>query len=325
MWYLDLEKHFSITPLQKLFKNAPDIGERLKLLPFAGFEVEGAATSSKNQISNFANLYSGNFLYNFVIVNNEAASNENDTYRRGIKLKRYFANNIGDRNVFFLDRIHLEHSISKLTCFENNIIIPESDDPARKKFGGETASVPLYEVLLPLLKETRMALFQNYSPWIYRIINRMAQDAAGSSEFGSFHLGLSYYKDPRHKEVFKAKTLPESLYVPKLDVCLGFNAPNGFKAWLTVLAESLGYNEAHFPILYALKHKLIPDLFIQLVGVEIETSVNKHLNGGIYNLAKNTYAGVVVTKENASSHVDFYKRELGVKNVTAYCIKGQDK
>ena len=62
-----------------------------------------------------------------------------------------------------------------------------------------------------MLKESQMALFQNYSPWIYSIINRMAQDAAGSSEFGNFHLGLSYYKDPRHKEVSKVKTLPESL------------------------------------------------------------------------------------------------------------------
>jgi hypothetical protein len=145
IWFLDMTKYFKFDRLEELFKNAPNLFERLKTLPFAGFEIEGAATTSKNQIGNFANLYGGHFLYNFVIVNNGAANGENDTYRRGVKIKHYFTDNSGDRNVFFFDNVHLLKSITQLNCFDCNIISSAKGLGERKTVGGETVSVKLYK------------------------------------------------------------------------------------------------------------------------------------------------------------------------------------
>jgi uncharacterized protein (TIGR00297 family) len=120
---------------------------------------------------------------------------------------------------------------------------------------------------------------------------------------------------PHDSEPTKVKNIVENLYIPKIDICMGFTAPRRFVAWLTELADAIGcYGVAHFPILYALQRrlKLVDDFFVPLIGIEIETSINKHLSGGILNLAKNTYAGVVVTKASALKHVEFYKKELGI-------------
>jgi len=329
VWYLDLTKQFRLDGLRRLFVNQPTLFERIRLLPFAGFEIEGASTSSKNQLGNFANLYSGNFLYHFVIVNNDAANGENDTYRRGVKLKRYFAYNSGDKNVFFVDLKHLEQSLEGFKPFYTGIEVPDSDAAARKTFGGETASVPIYEKIRPLLENTGLALLQNYQPWLYDVkykmakeaVCGMAREAAGETAFSQMYAGTAYYKNPCDNDISISKKAAEFCYAPKLDVCLGFYAPKAFTAWLSALADALGCGIAHFPILYALKRKLVTTLFVPLIGIEIEAGINKHLNGGIYNLEKNTYAGVVVTGENAQRHVEFYKRELGLKNVTAYCIE----
>jgi len=68
VWYLNLTKHFNFKSLEPMFTNNMDYLDNLEKIPFAGFEIEGACTSSKNQLSNFANLYCGDFLYSFVIV-----------------------------------------------------------------------------------------------------------------------------------------------------------------------------------------------------------------------------------------------------------------
>ena len=331
VWYLNLERWYNLSDIRKLFKNAPELFERIKCLPFAGFEIEGASTSSKNQLGNFANLYSGNFLYNFVIVNNSEANGENDTYRRGIKLKRYFSENSGDKNVFFFDQYHLERSKENLTDTTNELVVSSDNLTERGTYGGETASIPLYDKILPLLKNSGLSPFQNYQPWLYEVKYQMAKEASGEDiesdlrigkHFRHFYTGQAFYREPFDKNPKNAKNKAENLYVPKIDICMGFNAPKGFTAWLTALADAIGYDGvAHFPILYALQRKMIENLFVPLIGIEIETSINKHLNGGIFNLAKNTYAGVVVTKEPAFKHVEFYKNELGIKNITAYCLE----
>jgi len=331
VWYLNLEKLYNLSGIQELFRNAPELFERIKLLPFAGFEIEGASTSSKNQIGNFANLYSGNFLYNFVVVNNNDANGENDTYRRGVKLKRYFSENSGDRNVFFLDLYHLKQSIEKLTIPVCNEKIHDYNNlRERGTYGGETASIPLYNKIRPLLTSSGLSAFQNYQPWLYEVKYQMAKEASGKDfemdlqtgeYYKHFYTGQIFYRMPIDTKPVKVKNRAQSLYIPKLDICMGFTAPRGFTAWLTALANTIGfYGVANCPILYSLQRKLIKDLFVPYIGIEIEASINKHLSGGIYNMAKNTYVGVVVTKEPALKHVEFYTKELGIKNITAYCL-----
>lgn len=324
VWYLDLDMQFNLNGLEELFKNDPELFERIKKLPFAGFEIEGSSTTSKNQISNFANLYSGNFLFNFVIVNNSQANGENDTYRRGVKISNYFTDNSGDRNVFFLDNEHLLKSIDALTCYNSAIDSVDSNSVSRKTFGGEKASIEMYEQIRKYIDHSGLTIFQNYSTDIAIIKFEMLKEANGSNNknrFSNFYLRQAFYKDPcNHEE--KISTSPKtSFYIPKLDVVLGFNAPVCFVSWLKALAEVLQNDCAHYPILYGLNKGIIEKVFISLVSIEIEASINKHLNGGIYNMAKNSYIGVLVTKEPSKSHTDFFKRELGIKNVTSYCLE----
>ena len=143
--------------------------------------------------------------------------------------------------------------------------------------------------------------------------------------FRCLYTGQAFYKFPECENPTRAQRLSDSAYVPKLDICAGFTAPRGFAEWLAELANVIGkVGVAHFPILYALQSGLIQpnDLFVPLLGIEIETSVNKHLSGGIFNLAKNTYIGIVVADDpKVHKFVEFYRKELGIKNVAAYCVQ----
>jgi len=324
VWYLDLDKLFYLNGLEELFKNDPDLFNRIKKLPFAGFEIEGASTSSKNQISNFANLYSGNFLFNFVIVNNSQANGENDTYRRGVKISNYFTDNSGDRNLFFLDNEHLLKCMDAISCYDSAIDIVDSNSLQRMTFGGEKASIEMYEQIRQYIDHSGLMIFQNYSTDTAKIKFEMLKEANGrnnKNKFSNFFLRQAFYKDPYNHEEKISTSAKTSFYIPKLDVVLGFNAPLCFVSWLKILAEVLDNDFAHYPILYGFKRGIIDSLFISLISIEMEFSINKHLNGGIYNMSKNSYIGVLVTKEPSRSHTDFFKRELGIKNVTSYCLE----
>lgn len=330
VWYLDLGKHLNLENTKEFFKEDPKIFEQIKRIPFAGFEIEGSSTNSKYQLGNFINLYSGKFIYNFVIVNNYGHS-ESDTYRRGMKIKHYFAENSGDKNVIFLDTTQLDESIEKLECFDSNIEKCDDILDSRSKFGGETKSEDIYNKIKPFL-ETDLIIKQNYSPIIsklkHNILKRIGNDINSNitDEFPLFFLKQNYYKFPDKNDVLKAKQQRDNFYIPKLDLVLGFNAPEGFTSWLLKIAESIKHDYAHYPILYGLKEKLIStnELFIPLISMEIETSVNKHANGGIYNMSKNSYVGILVTKNTdknmAENHVSFFKKELSLNNILNYYV-----
>lgn len=318
VWYLDLEKHLKMDNIKEFFREDPKIFEKIKRLAFAGFEIEGSSINSKYQLGNFINLYSGEFIYNFVIVNNYG-HNENDTYRRGIKIKHYFAENSGDKNIIFLDSKQLDDSIEKLKCFDSNIKKQDNIINSRVGSGGETISKDIYDKIKPFL-ETDLILKQNYSPIIpkikYNILKKVGKDINPNctDEFPLFFLRQDYYKFPNANEVSKARKQSDNFYVPKIDLVLGFNLPKGFLSWLLNIAKSIKNDYCHYPILFGLKEKIISidELFIPLISMEMENSVNKHANGGIYNMSKNSYIGILVTKitdkDIAIKHDEFFKK-----------------
>jgi len=128
----------------------------------------------------------------------------------------------------------------------------------------------------------------------------------------------SYRDNPYISDYKVAKKVSDSFYIPKLDVVLGFNSPNGFNSWLRVISDTVGDDSVHFPILYGIKKKFINQIFIPLISIEIETSNSKHANGGIYNMSKNSFIGVILADEEVKRHLEFFRKELGVKNVTYY-------
>ncbi|KZX17533.1 hypothetical protein MBCUT_02080 [Methanobrevibacter cuticularis] len=330
VWYLDLEKHLNLENIKEFFKEDPEMFEQIKRLPFAGFEIEGSSTNSKYQLGNFLNLYSGKFIYNFVIVNNNGHS-ERDIYRRGMKIKHYFAENSGDKNIIFLDTAQFDESIERLSYFDMNIQKCDESMDSRSRFGGETKSEDIYKKISPFL-ETDLIVKQNYSSIIpkikHKILKRVGKHVNPNSDdkFPLFFLKQEYYKFPDKNEVSKARQQRDNFYIPKLDLVLGFNAPKGFVSWLLKISESMKNDYVHYPILFGLKEKLISinELFIPLISMEIETSVSKHANGGVYNMSKNSFMGILVTKSTdksmAKNHVTFFKNELGLNNILNYYV-----
>jgi hypothetical protein len=306
--------------MKQLFKNDPELFKRIKKLPFAGFEIEGASTSSKNQIGNFANLMSGHFLYRYVIVNNSEANGENDTYRRGIKLNSYIQESFGYSNTFFLDCSQIDDSLKGFEPTESELISHGALQEARKNFGGETRSVPLYNLILNYLEGTGLDIKQNYQPEELRIKYELLKlcENGNLSQEAAFYLHNLYYNEPLSYEIKRSLNAKNSVYIPRLDVVLGFNAPDGFKQWMVRLAEILKNDCVHYPIMYSLKNKS-KDLFVPLISIEIETSKNKHMNGGICNMSKYSYCGVLVSEEFSEGHIDFLKKHLGIENVTSIC------
>lgn len=323
IWYLDLTKYFDLYSLEPMFANGMDYFDRMKNLPFAGFEIEGSTTSSKNQLSNFANLYCGDFLFNFVVVNNKGALKEEDTYRRGIKLHRYFADNSYDKNIFFIDKGQLDKSIAKLEDFDSSIEKDYYSTGIRSTIGGETKSVGMYEQIRKYIYNTGLKVNQNFSPVISLIKFAMLKECSiTDDDYTAFYLKRRFYAEPYECEGKNATKASDSFYIPKLDVVLGFNAPRGFTSWMKELSNTLKFDLLEYPLLYGLNRDIISDLFISLISIEIENNINKHLNGGIYNMAKNSYIGILVTQESAQSHLDYYKREAGIKNVISYRLGG---
>ena len=318
VWYLNLEK-MNAEAMRPLFGDNQMWFDSINRVPFAGFEVEGSTTSSKNQLSNFANLYSGNFIYNFVIVNNAGAGKEADTYRRGNKLNRYFLDFAGLRNTFFFDKVHLEKSIEALNEYSSDISVNTNGLGQRGKFGGETASVPIFEQIKPLIEKTGFQVFQNWSPEVYTIKHKMLKNMELETDFDAFCVQRAFYPEPYEMNIQRSKKKTDSYYIPKLDLVMGFNAPKGFVCWIRQLAYQMKYAVVDSPILYGIQNSIIKELFIPLISIEIESSINKHLNGGIFNMSKNSYLGILVTKENAEKHLQFFKNEMGIKNVICYC------
>ena len=320
VWYMDLTKYFDLDKLMPLFKNNTDLFNRLKRLPYAGFEIEGASTSSKNQIGNFANLMSGPFLYRYVIVNNNEANGENATYRRGIKLNSYMQDSFGFSNTFFLDLAQLDESIAGFSPVPGSIHPTTHNDMRRQTYGGETKSVLLYEPIKNYISETGLSIIQNYQPEELKIkyeLLRMCCHGDISDE-AAFYLHNRYYNEPYDYEIKRSSSAKTGIYIPKLDLLLGFNAPAGFTQWMRRLANTLRNDCVHYPIMYFLKNT-DNDIFVPLIGIELEASKNKHMNGGICNMSKYSYCGVLLSNGNAEDRIEFLRKYLGITNITSIC------
>lgn len=327
VWYLDLSKYFKLDELKPLFSYNPILLQRMELLPFAGFEVEGSTTTSKNQIGNFANLHAGHFLFNFEIVNNSAAINENDTYRRGMKIFRHCNQMLSLRNDIFMDKAQLIESINLLPEKTNaNLNVTANSDNKRGTCGGEKAeSLKMFSEILPMLQKSNLTIVQNKEPVICSMRYYAMKQAFSDNinNYGKHFLSQNYYNDPityTEKCSSKAK---DSLYIPKMDIEAGFDMPEGFFTWIKCLGKALKYDSVCYPVVFGISENIVDSYFISLIGIEIENSVNKHLNGGICNMANYSYAGILSTSQDASGHIKFLSRELGINNVTYYICGGK--
>ncbi|MCF6298076.1 MAG: hypothetical protein L3J08_08880 [Flavobacteriaceae bacterium] len=315
-WFIK-DDFYNLQPLDMLFGQNSKWHTLTKQIPIATFEIEGSTTSSKNQLGNLLNLTLINSFLNFVVVNNEYASNENDTYRRGVKICRTFMKFSGKQNIIFLDWQHLKN-IDKTINFSKNNTFSKTNTPTntiRSKVGGEKDSAVM-ESLLKLLENTKINMYQNYIPpilkWQYSKI-KMYQSIEAETKY-DFLLNKKFIYDPVNKVERKISKKADMYYEPRIDFALVLQIPLAFKMFLMKIGENLKEEKVYYPILLYLNQSKSNDIEFPLLGVEVESSVNKHLNGGIFNMSKFFYLGLLVSPKQGANNL-LTLEKLGLNNI----------
>ena len=320
VWFLNLSE-FNVDILKKYIPTTSYYID-LKKIPLATFEIEGSTTTSKNQVGNFVNLLLNPSLFKFVIVNNSGAKEEYDTYRRGIKIQRTFSNFMGEKNIIFCDwsqlknnnlSLNLSHEDKKITFSKLNI-------NNRSAVGGEKGSIDVFNRIITDFSCVGMEIKQNYTPetlyWQYEKV-KLYQSIDANVKF-DFLLKKKYVYDPVTKQIKTLKNIKQYFYLPKVDLALGFFLPNSFNIFLKFIAVNMREEVVNFPLLlYILKSKK-NKLFFPYLGVEIESNVNKHLNGGLLNCSLFFYLGLIISPARGKSHISTYKNLCGLNNVFHY-------
>jgi len=286
-------------------------------LPFAAFEVEGSTTSSKNQLGNIGNLQLSPCYYNFMVVNNAGATTEIDTYRRGMKIVRSMQRVMGERQLFFLD----SSTIEKMPIFEKTTIGHLSDGQIHgtrlKGSGGEKKSIGVAKKMLVDLSKTKLHIDYDRSPdyfkWVYHIDQKYQQVRVTSKT--KYLMKQRYTKSPFPHVQGDVKSVRDYYYVPKIDIACGFDVQGGFVQFLHFLANQIGEDAVHFPLLIYVADKMEESLYFPLLGIEIEMKESKHALGSLMNLSNFHYVGWLVSPKVMEPYVSTYKRHLGMQNV----------
>lgn len=327
VWYIDLRKKFNLDILKKYVGNIQCINE-IKFLPIAVFEIEGSAVSSKKQIGNAINLKFSRSYLKFLIVNNEQAIPEKDTYRRGLKILRYYQNNIGLDNFIFLDWTHIKNSMRdlKVTEMDRVFTVNQNKKLIRKGSGGESKSIAIYNDIIEDLMKTGLELKQDYTPDKCKILffveNYIGKKVDIDDIDVNIYLKKIGIKNPSSGELYNLKKISDRYYLPKLDITLGFNLPKSIIKWLIGLSHYIKHDIINNPVIFYLNKIKNPNLFVPLISMEIETSASKHLNGGIVNMCQNSYIGILVSTKEAIRHVEFFRKQ-GFNNIYFYDCEGR--
>jgi hypothetical protein len=315
VWFLDLTKLIDIKILEK-FLGKTEILQYFQQFPLAVFEIEGSTTTSKNQVGNFANTIISPFYFKFLITDNEGAAHENDTYRRGVKILRTYSTLIGNRNTFLFDKSHIQKVIVNEKLSDAVQIVKR--EITKKGSGGESTSTPYISKIVKHLSRLNLECIRDYKPEVYSYNYSIIEELNNikGDKRSDFILGKVHVHDPQTNEI-KANTKKEDyFYIPKIDLCYGFNLPEKFVNFFMQLSTILGSEVVNYPLLNYLKSKKdATSVFLPLIGIEVETTNSKHLNGGILNLSTHTFCGILASEKDTESHLTTYKHVLGIQNV----------
>ncbi len=315
LWFLDISD-YNPAGLQSVFPHAPSIPTEI---PVMAFEVEGSTTSSKNQAGNLFNLTMCPSLFKYMIVDNQGAKNEQDTYRRGIKICRTLGDSFPARSFIFSDKRHLINLSSIDYSTEDNPIIQRVGGKRHAGRGGEQMDTLLYlsGILSDIEENTIFSVFQDYSPpqfeWMYASIKQL-QDLASENETLSMALGFDFFWIPKQDKRSITK-MQDYYYIPKIDMAIEVPLPLGFTKFLHDLSMQHSHDRIQYSILeYAYQNKNSVIKY-PLLGIEHENSKNKHMNGGIANISKFFYKGILIADAPASGHLSTMKT-AGIRNVS---------
>ena len=286
-------------------------------IPIAAFEIEGSTTTSKNQVGNFANLFFSPCMYNFAIVINSQASNENDTYRRGIKIYRTFRHTSGDKNIVFMDWSQLSR-VKPTGSTSPRFNTSRSYKARTKGSGGETgASVDTIAKLAKTLADAGLFVMYDSKPvqlqWAYSQVQRHQELSRTKND--EIACGRTAIWDPETGERRRINKSEDYFYTPKLDTLGGFYLPLAFTSFLVEAAGHCGPDSYTYPLFnYVLSHT-DDELFFPFVAIEVESGTTKHLNGGIMNMAAFSFLGLLVSPAEGRKHLQTIKEHSSVGNV----------
>ena len=324
VWWMDISPYFDLDKLRPLFSDSPVWLQRIRRLPFVVFEIEGSTTSSKNQVGNGANLYACSGLFSFMVVDNGGAAKENDTYRRGIKIARYFRTHWGDRNLALCDWHHIQLTMQDLD--QSDMCRPEVQTTSkiiRSGFGGETVSIPIFDHVAEFFCESGLQVQQNYIPDAIReeaeVFNILKDRVESFDSEAAVYMGKEFRGLPESTGLSKCKSARDCRYMPRLDLAAGFFAPQRFCRWLQSLGVAMREDAVLYPFIFLQKQKLHPR-FINLIAVEIETGMDKHSHGGILNITNHAYCGIWAAPSAARGHLRFMQNRFGIHNVVHFSV-----
>lgn len=248
------------------------------LLPLAAFEVEGSTTSSKNQIGNVSNLLHSPFFYNFLVVDNKGARKEHGTYRRAVKIVRTLHEQISHSSVTVLD-----------TSMDRTLGLFQ---PVTKGSGGETKAIEWTNRVADALRETGLSIQFDRQPELMK--RRFAQQKETLKQ-------LSFTVEPVTRTRKPIRRVTDYYYIPKIDMTATFDFGGGWPLFLQRVAHALGEDaalDARFA--HVLAH---PESSIHhpLLAIEIETSINKHAIGSLWNAHLYGQSGIIYTDNPVSS------------------------
>jgi hypothetical protein len=316
VWYIDLTKYFRLHYLEKLFENNKGIYNSFKRFPFAGFEFESSTPNSKYQLGNISNLVAGNFMYKFLIVDENNAS-EKDVYRRLLKLKKYYEEHMGKRGIIVFDYSHFLDSISDIKLSDTFKIDYDDYNYEVYKKLNEKKSFEGIKQIVNILNKTGLNMYPNkYTPDVLkdRLLIESRMSKLSDNELVNFYNMNRGYWHPSSN--IKNLTSSSKRYLPKLDIAAGFYIPKNFITWLYKLSESVKNDIVHYPLLYNLKNK--QKIFVPLISIEVESKINKHSNGGIINMSCHSYCGILASKVEMLKQIKYYKEYFGIRNIIPY-------
>jgi hypothetical protein len=315
VWYLDVPPNVLLSELD-LFPNN-DWNSYFKRIPIASFEIEGSTTTSKNQVGNFANLYMSPTLINFVVVLNSEASNENDTYRRGVKISRTFRHLYGDKNVILVDwsQLYNVNPIGLTRTIFNDI---KEYSPRNKGSGGEKdSSIAIINSIGKKLSCSSLFVFNDYKPhqlqWAYSQIETLQRIQCPID--CDIICGKTATWDPSTKDQKSITRSQDWYYIPKLDIIAGFYLPEIFTSFLYCLSHQCEPDSCIYPLLNYIKSNYNEQLFFPFISVEVESGISKHLNGGILNMSAFSFMGLLVSSFEGQRHLQMIQEQLSVRNV----------
>lgn len=298
VWLLDV----SILKIQesldlKLIEN--------KFLPFVAFEIEGSTTSSKNQLGNIGNLRLSPCHYNFLIVNNDAAGKENDTYRRAIKLMRTTQELMGNRTIFLLDSSMLNDSTAIISS-KTSIHSIKKSIPRIKGSGGEKQSLEVAKDLLKILDKSSLQVELDQSPAYHKYAYHNLKNDS---------IDRHFTHNPITFEQKQIKRSSQYYYIPKVDIMAGFSLRGGFVDFLIYCGTKLKTDVVNYPLLQYLVDFPNSEMYHPLLGIEIETKESKHALGSMLNLHHYFQFGWLVSNEQMKSYTELYQHHFGMRNI----------